>query len=59
MKPGIFSGGEILSQLQCAGMVEVLALLQGGYPSRTAFADLYNLYKKVHNNNHNNKKNIC
>jgi myosin VI len=46
MKPGIFSGGEILSQLQCAGMVEVLALLQGGYPSRTAFADLYNLYKK-------------
>jgi myosin-6 len=30
MKPKIFSGGEILSQLQCAGMVSVLDLMQGG-----------------------------
>ncbi|KJE93657.1 myosin-VI [Capsaspora owczarzaki ATCC 30864] len=45
MLPNIFSGAEILSQLQCAGMVEVLTLLQGGYPSRTAFSDLYEMYK--------------
>lgn len=45
MQPGIFSGGEILSQLQCAGMVEVLTLLQGGFPSRTAFSELYDMYK--------------
>lgn len=47
MKPKIFSGGEILSQLQCAGMVSVLDLMQGGYPSRTMFQDLYDMYKKV------------
>jgi len=47
MKPKIFSGGEILSQLQCAGMVSVLDLMQGGYPSRTLFQDLYDMYKKV------------
>jgi myosin-6 len=43
MKPKIFSGGEILSQLQCAGMVSVLDLMQGGYPSRTLFQDLYDM----------------
>eukprot|EP00038_Savillea_parva_P000944 m.100093 g.100093 ORF g.100093 m.100093 type:complete len:1206 (+) comp10335_c1_seq1:121-3738(+) len=47
MKPKIFAGGEILSQLQCAGMVSVLDLMQGGYPSRTLFQDLYDMYKKV------------
>lgn len=47
MKPKIFQGAEILSQLQCAGMVSVLDLMQGGYPSRTAFQDLYNMYKAV------------
>jgi len=36
MQPKLFSGGEILSQLQCAGMVSVLDLMQGGFPSRTA-----------------------
>eukprot|EP00056_Hartaetosiga_gracilis_P005906 m.90736 g.90736 ORF g.90736 m.90736 type:complete len:1102 (+) comp12313_c0_seq1:2312-5617(+) len=45
MQPKLFSGGEILSQLQCAGMVSVLDLMQGGFPSRTAFQDLYDLYK--------------
>jgi myosin-6 len=47
MQPKIYSGGEILSQLQCAGMVSVLDLMQGGFPSRTAFQDLYNMYVKV------------
>ena len=41
MKSSDFEGGQILSQLQCAGMVSVLELMQEGFPSRTAFADLY------------------
>ena len=47
MQLKVFSGGEILSQLQCAGMVTVLDLMQGGFPSRTAFKDLYDMYKSV------------
>merc|ERR1719197_737800 len=47
MKPKIFEGAGILSQLQCAGMVSVLDLMQGGYPSRTLFQDLYDMYKSV------------
>jgi len=47
MKPKIFEGAMILSQLQCAGMVSVLDLMQGGYPSRTSFKDLYEMYEKV------------
>lgn len=42
----MFEGANILSQLQCAGMVSVLDLMQQGYPSRTAFLELYNMYKK-------------
>eukprot|EP00039_Didymoeca_costata_P018027 m.331854 g.331854 ORF g.331854 m.331854 type:complete len:1228 (+) comp16805_c0_seq1:138-3821(+) len=45
--PKMFTGGEILSQLQCAGMVTVMDLMQGGFPSRTAFKDLYEMYKSV------------
>ena len=41
-----FEGGSILSQLQCAGMTSVLELMQQGYPSRTPFSELYNMYKK-------------
>ena len=41
-----FEGGSILSQLQCAGMTSVLELMQQGYPSRTSFSELYNMYKK-------------
>ena len=41
-----FEGGSILSQLQCAGMTSVLELMQQGFPSRTAFSELYNMYKK-------------
>uniref|UniRef100_A0A8C0VER7 Unconventional myosin-VI n=1 Tax=Cyanistes caeruleus TaxID=156563 RepID=A0A8C0VER7_CYACU len=41
-----FEGGQILSQLQCSGMVSVLDLMQGGFPSRASFQELYNMYKK-------------
>ncbi len=41
-----FEGGSILSQLQCAGMTSVLELMQQGFPSRTSFAELYQMYKK-------------
>jgi myosin-6 len=47
MKPKVFEGAMILSQLQCAGMVSVLDLMQGGYPSRTQFQDLYNMYESI------------
>jgi myosin-6 len=42
----LFEGSQILSQLQCSGMTSVLELMQQGYPSRTAFADLYAMYKQ-------------
>eukprot|EP00096_Caligus_rogercresseyi_P001057 TRINITY_DN1165_c0_g1_i1.p1 TRINITY_DN1165_c0_g1~~TRINITY_DN1165_c0_g1_i1.p1 ORF type:complete len:1290 (+),score=487.80 TRINITY_DN1165_c0_g1_i1:159-4028(+) len=45
MVPQVFSGGSILSQLQCAGMASVLELMQQGYPSRTSFSELYKLYR--------------
>ena len=38
-----FIGGQILSQMQCAGMVSVLELMQGGFPSRAHFSDLYQM----------------
>ncbi|XP_076444553.1 unconventional myosin-VI-like [Babylonia areolata] len=41
----LFEGANILSQLQCAGMVSVLELMQQGFPSRTQFSELYNMYK--------------
>jgi myosin-6 len=41
----LFEGGNVLSQLQCAGMTSVLELMQQGYPSRALFAELYNLYR--------------
>ncbi|RXM98076.1 Unconventional myosin-VI [Acipenser ruthenus] len=41
-----FEGAQILSQLQCSGMVSVLDLMQGGFPSRAPFHELYNMYKK-------------
>ncbi|XP_054909457.1 myosin VIb isoform X1 [Poeciliopsis prolifica] len=40
-----FEGALILSQLQCSGMVSVLDLMQGGFPSRAPFHELYNMYK--------------
>jgi myosin-6 len=47
MKPKMYEGAGVLSQLQCAGMVSVLDLMQGGYPSRTQFKDLYDMYKAI------------
>uniref|UniRef100_A0A8C5CCM1 Unconventional myosin-VI n=1 Tax=Gadus morhua TaxID=8049 RepID=A0A8C5CCM1_GADMO len=41
-----FEGAQILSQLQCSGMVSVLDLMQGGFPSRAPFHELYNMYKR-------------
>ncbi|XP_048830708.1 myosin VIb isoform X1 [Brienomyrus brachyistius] len=41
-----FEGSQILSQLQCSGMVSVLDLMQGGFPSRAPFHELYNMYKQ-------------
>ncbi|XP_077444123.1 unconventional myosin-VI-like [Stigmatopora argus] len=41
-----FQGAQILSQLQCSGMVSVLDLMQGGFPSRAPFHELYNMYMK-------------
>ncbi|XP_063040184.1 myosin VIb [Engraulis encrasicolus] len=46
MVPHQFEGAHILSQLQCSGMVAVLDLMQGGFPSRTHFHELYNTYKQ-------------
>lgn len=42
----MFEGAQILSQLQCSGMTSVLELMQQGYPSRTLFIELYNMYKR-------------
>lgn len=39
-----FDGGLSLMQLKCSGMTSVLELMEYGYPSRTPFADLYNMY---------------
>ncbi|XP_054163685.1 unconventional myosin-VI-like isoform X2 [Oppia nitens] len=41
-----FEGTQIMSQLRCSGMTSVLELMQMGYPSRAAFADLYAMYSK-------------
>lgn len=45
MRAGVCDGAAILSQLKCAGMASVLKLMQKGFPSRTSFADLYDMYK--------------
>lgn len=47
MAPAKFDGAIILSQLRSAGMGNVLRLMQMGYPSRTPFSELYNMYAKM------------
>lgn len=47
MVPHKFEGSHILSQLRCSGMGSVLELMQQGYPSRTSFSDLYNMYRSL------------
>ncbi|KAK6056019.1 myosin head [Cooperia oncophora] len=46
MSSGVCDGAAILSQLKCAGMASVLKLMQKGFPSRTSFADLYDMYQR-------------
>ncbi|KAK5966783.1 Myosin motor domain-containing protein [Trichostrongylus colubriformis] len=46
MSAGDCDGAAILSQLKCAGMASVLKLMQKGFPSRTSFADLYDMYQR-------------
>lgn len=41
-----FAGANVLSQLRCSGMKSVMELMHQGYPSRTSFAELYNMYEK-------------
>ncbi|XP_019772636.1 myosin heavy chain 95F isoform X2 [Dendroctonus ponderosae] len=41
-----FDGSLCLMQLTCSGMASVLELMEHGFPSRTPFADLYNMYKE-------------
>ncbi|XP_053396881.1 unconventional myosin-VI-like isoform X2 [Mercenaria mercenaria] len=46
MADHLAEGASIMSQLECAGMNAVLDLMQQGFPSRTQFSELYNMYKK-------------
>lgn len=46
MVDSLFEGTQILTQLQCSGMTFVLELMQQGFPSRTQFSELYNMYKQ-------------
>jgi myosin-6 len=41
----VFEGVDVLQQLHCGGMLEVLNLMQKGYPARTDFKSLYDMYK--------------
>lgn len=41
-----FDGNLSLMQLKCSGMTTVLELMEYGYPSRTSFSDLHNMYKQ-------------
>lgn len=41
-----FDGALCLMQLKCSGMTTVLELMEHGYPSRTPFSELYNMYKQ-------------
>ena len=44
--PDLYDGASILHQLRCSGMMEALALMQGGYPTRCSFESLYDRYKE-------------
>ncbi|CAJ0570603.1 unnamed protein product, partial [Mesorhabditis spiculigera] len=47
MSPWKFDGAAVLGQLRCAGMGAVLRLMHSGYPSRTGFKELYDMYSAV------------
>ncbi|CEF67093.1 Myosin heavy chain 95F [Strongyloides ratti] len=42
-----FDGQQILNQLSCSGMINVLELMQEGFPSRAVFQELYDSYKNL------------
>lgn len=44
-EPNFFNGVDVLQQLHVGGMLEALRLMQQGFPSRTDFVSLYNMYK--------------
>lgn len=41
-----FDGALSLMQLKCSGMTHVLELMEHGYPSRTSFNELHNMYQQ-------------
>ncbi|CAI5440350.1 unnamed protein product [Caenorhabditis angaria] len=47
MKAWKFDGSSIFGQLECAGMTSVLKLMQQGFPSRTSFQELYQMYQPI------------
>ncbi|KAI6217663.1 Myosin head [Aphelenchoides fujianensis] len=44
MAPRQFDAPAVLAQLRCGGMGDVLQLMQSGFPSRTRFSALYEMY---------------
>ena len=44
-KPDAFTGGHVLHQLRCSGMMEALRLMHAGFPTRCPYEDLYDRYK--------------
>ncbi|VDM38336.1 unnamed protein product [Toxocara canis] len=42
-----FDGAAILDQLKCAGMASVVRMMQAGFPSRTSFGGIYELYRDL------------
>lgn len=45
MKEQLFDAPLTLRQLKCFGILEVLELMELGYPSRTSHVKLYSIYK--------------
>ena len=39
-KPDAFTGGHVLHQLRCSGMMEALRLMHAGFPTRCPYEDL-------------------
>ena len=45
--PNDFTGGHVLHQLRCSGMMEALRLMHEGFPTRCPYEDLYDRYKEM------------
>ena len=46
-EPDNVSGGHVLHQLRCSGMMEALRLMHAGFPTRCPYEDLYDRYKDM------------